>query len=285
VNDLATVVRSVEEMRLTAERVRMQNKRIGLVPTMGSLHKGHTSLIHMAKQRTDVVVTSIFVNPTQFGPSEDFTKYPRNLTLDIQLASDAGAEFIFAPETGEMYSADHLTSVQVERVTDVLEGKSRPGHFRGVATVVAKLLNITRPHVAFFGQKDAQQVVVIRRMVRDMDFGVELVVGPIIREADGLAMSSRNVYLSTAQRKQAVVLNESLKLAERAIHEGERNPSNVTKQMRELIEKQTEGIVDYISIADADTLEERTKCQGRLLISLAVCFGNTRLIDNTTLQV
>ena len=270
-------------MQRTAETLRVQGKRIGLVPTMGFLHQGHLTLIGVAKEHSDVVITSVFVNPTQFGPSEDFTRYPRNLERDTQLAYEAGTDYIFAPPTESMYPSGYHTFVEVERITEVLEGKSRPGHFRGVATVVAKLFNIIHPHVAVFGQKDAQQVVVVRQMLRDLNFDTELIVSPTVRETDGLAMSSRNAYLSKEERSQATVLYKSLKVAADLIRAGERSSSTVIEQMKALITKNSTGIVDYISIADAGTLEELPSCKGSVLVSLAVRFGGTRLIDNITI--
>jgi pantoate--beta-alanine ligase len=282
---MSTVVKHIKDMQSTVQRLREENKRIGFVPTMGALHRGHLSLIDVARRRADVVVTSIFVNPTQFGSTEDFKTYPRDLTLDAKLASDAGSEYVFAPEAKEMYPEGFVTLVDVTRISEGLEGKFRPGHFRGVATVVAKLFNITQPHLACFGQKDAQQVVVIRRMIQDLNFDIELVVCPIVRDEDGVALSSRNVFLSAEQRRQASALSRSLSLAERSIRDGERNAARVIAAMSELIKSDTEGVIDYVSVADSTTLEEQTVCEGNLLISLAVRFGGTRLIDNTILKV
>jgi pantoate--beta-alanine ligase len=282
---MAIVIKDVVAMQEAADQFRVKGKRIGVVPTMGFLHQGHLKLIEVAKKRADVVITTIFVNPTQFGPSEDFTRYPRDLERDTTLASDAGTDYIFAPETQSIYPSDYQTYVDVQRVTEVLEGKSRPGHFRGVATVVAKLFNITNPNVAVFGQKDAQQVVVVRQMIRDLNFNVELIVCPIVRETDGLAMSSRNAYLSKDQRLQTPVLFRSLKLAEELVQGGERNSATVIERMKEMIMRNSAGVIDYVSIADATTLEERAMCRGTMLVSLAVRFGNTRLIDNTTIIV
>lgn len=281
---MAVVIKDVIEMQRTIEHLRTQGKRIGVVPTMGFLHQGHLKLIELAKQHAEVVVTTIFVNPTQFGPTEDFSRYPRDLERDTQLASNTGTDYIFAPATQAMYPSDYHSFIEIEQITRVLEGKSRPGHFRGVATIVAKLFNITKPHVAVFGQKDAQQVVVVRQMVRDLNFDIELVVCPIVRESDGLAMSSRNTYLTQEQRSQAPILYASVKLAEKLIHGGERSAAAVIRRMSDLISKNTTGVVDYISIANATTLEELLECKGALLVSLAVRFGNTRLIDNIILQ-
>jgi len=282
---LGTVIQNIAEVQSLSDRLRAEGKRIGVVPTMGYLHEGHLSLIRIARQHANVVITTIFVNPTQFGPGEDFERYPRDLERDTSLAESAGTSYIFAPERKAMYSADHRAYVNVERFDSMLEGKSRPGHFRGVATVVAKLFNITKPHVAVFGQKDAQQVVVIRQMMKDLNFDIELIVAPTIRESDGLALSSRNSYLSAQQRNEAPVLYQSLKLSEQFIRDGENDAARIMNAMRGLIRDRSSGIIDYISIADGQTLEELPSINGRrpLLISLAVRFGSTRLIDNILL--
>jgi pantoate--beta-alanine ligase len=282
---MASLIREIHDIRALNNRIHLEGKRIGLVPTMGYLHQGHLSLIERAKQDADYVITTIFVNPAQFGPNEDFSRYPRDLERDSRLAFDAGSDAIFAPETSSIYPEEFTTFVNVEALTDVLEGRSRPGHFRGVATVVAKLFNITRPDVAFFGQKDAQQVAVIRRMVRDLDFNIEIVVCPIIREPDGLAMSSRNTYLTPTQRSDAPVVYKALRKAEALIATGERNATDIIGAMRHMITTGSSGVIDYISIADAVSLREVAECHGYLLISLAVRFGSTRLIDNITLTV
>lgn len=279
---MAVVIQNPVEMRQISEEARKVGKRIGVVPTMGYLHEGHLSLIRAAKQLTDLVITTIFVNPTQFGPAEDFNRYPRDMDRDTSLATEAGTDYIFAPGVKDMYPEGYSTYVEVERIGDMLEGRSRPGHFRGVATIVAKLLNITMPHVAVFGQKDAQQVVVLRRMVHDLNFGLELKVMPTVREPDGLALSSRNSYLTPAQRREAPVLYQSLKLAERLILGGERSCARVIEAMKESILTQSSGGIDYVSIVDSATLEELQDCHGarQILVSLAVRFGSTRLIDN-----
>lgn len=282
---MAIVVTDVGAMRQMAGRHRVKGERIGVVPTMGFLHQGHLKLIEMARKHADVVITTIFVNPAQFGPSEDFNRYPRDLDRDTALASNAGTDYVFAPETQEIYPSGYQTYVDVQRLTEALEGKSRPGHFRGVATVVVKLFNITSPHLAVFGQKDAQQVMVVRQMIRDLNFDIELIVCPIVREPDGLAMSSRNSYLSKEQRLQAPVLFKALKLAEDLIRGGERNPAAVIERVKEAITRNSTGIIDYVSIADAVTLEELGVCRGSMLVSLATRFGNTRLIDNTTITL
>ncbi|MBI5216986.1 MAG: pantoate--beta-alanine ligase [Ignavibacteriae bacterium] len=280
-------VSSVLEMQRTADSVRLQGKRIGVVPTMGYLHEGHLSLIRIAKQHADVVITTIFVNPLQFAPYEDFSRYPRDIERDSRMAEEAGTDFLFIPEQNEMYSAQHLTYVQTESLTEVLEGKIRPGHFRGVTTVVAKLFNITKPHVAVFGQKDAQQALLIQQMVRDLNFDIELVIAPIVREPDGLAMSSRNVYLNPEERKQSVALSQSLKRTEELIAGGERNCKHIKAEMTKLISSQPLSEIDYLSIADTSTLHEFDQLTSgtTALISIAVRFGKTRLIDNTIVRI
>lgn len=281
------VIRDLREMRQTADRIRQSGKRIAVVPTMGYLHEGHLSLIRIAKMKADVVITTLFVNPTQFGPTEDYDRYPRDFERDLALANAAGTTHLFAPEVSQMYPTGYSTYVDVGGITEVLEGKSRPGHFRGVATVVAKLFNLTKPHVAVFGQKDAQQVAVIRRMIRDLNFDIELVVGPIVRESDGLAMSSRNTYLHPQQRREAVVLFQSLKHAEKRVKEGEEDCKTIIAEMANLIKGNSSGVIDYISIADNTSLQEiqRLRPGQSVLISLAVKFGTTRLIDNLIILV
>ncbi len=274
-------------MQKTAAALRAAGKRIGVVPTMGALHEGHLMLIRRACELTDSVTVTLFVNPMQFGPTEDLARYPRPFGRDVEAAGRAGAEFVFAPSNAEMYPPDFQTAVTVERVTSVLEGAVRPGHFRGVTTVVAKLFNIVQPHVAVFGQKDGQQVVVIRRMVRDLNIPLELVVVPTVREADGLALSSRNVYLSPAQRREAPVLYRALRLAARLVGEGERSSGIIRDRMKAEITGGSSGMVEYISVADAASLGEQETLRGggELMISLAVRFGTTRLIDNILVNV
>lgn len=279
---MASVIRTVSGMQQTSDALRTAGKRIAVVPTMGALHEGHLSLVRLATRHADAVVTTVFVNPAQFGPGEDFERYPRDLARDAELASGAGSDIVFAPGTEEMYPDGSVTSVCVDRLTDVLEGKSRPGHFRGVTTVVAKLFHLVRPHVAVFGQKDAQQVRVIRRMVRDLNFDVAVLVAPTSREPDGLARSSRNVYLSGEQRAQAPVLYRSLKEAENVLERGERDAEAVREVMRGVLATAASARVDYVSVADDETLEElESVAPGQsVLVSLAVRFGSTRLIDN-----
>ncbi len=280
---MATLVNDIVQMQHVTDGIRATGGTIGVVPTMGYLHEGHLTLIRAARQFAGTVITTLFVNPTQFGPSEDFERYPRSFERDFTLASEAGSDYLFAPNAEAMYPAGYATFVNVTKLDELLEGKSRPGHFRGVATVVAKLFNITHPHVAVFGQKDAQQVVIIKKLVQDLNFNTRIVVVPIVREPDGLAMSSRNVYLTPVQRKEAVVLYRALQLAEGRIRGGEQNASAIIGEMSRHITANSSGVVDYISIADNDTLEETEKLDGHpeFLVSLAVRFGSTRLIDNT----
>jgi pantoate--beta-alanine ligase len=280
-------VTTTAEMQRISDELRSGGKRIAVVPTMGFLHEGHLSLIRAAARAADAVIVTLFVNPTQFSPGEDYTKYPRDLPRDEKLASSAGADILFAPEPGEMYAEGHLTSVQVDSVTDVLEGRSRPGHFRGVATVVVKLFNITKPHVAVFGQKDAQQAVVVRRLIEDLDFPIELIVAPTVREPDGLAMSSRNAYLSAGERAQTTVLYRSLCAARERILGGERDCRRLREEMTAMITSQPSARVDYVSIAHPVALDEVSTLSAgdTVLISLAVKVGSTRLIDNITVTV
>ena len=278
------VIEQVRAMQAWADKVRREGKRIGLVPTMGCLHEGHLSLIRLARKRTDVVVVSIFVNPTQFGPTEDFEKYPRTFDRDQELVEQAGGEIIFAPGVEEMYPPGFDTSVTVARLTKGLCGASRPGHFRGVTTVVTKLLCAAKPHVAVFGQKDFQQAAVIRRMVWDLNLDVEIVTAPIVREADGLAMSSRNAYLSPKERRDARVLFQSLEKAEKMVRDGEREASEIITAMKTEIEAKPAARIDYVAVVDAETLEPVTRVEGRTLVALAVWIGKTRLIDNVVLE-
>ncbi len=255
-------------------------KSIGFVPTMGALHEGHRSLMRTAREGCQIVVVSIFVNPTQFGPGEDFEKYPRPLARDLAVCQEEGVDAVFVPEVGEMYPADAVTTVSVARLTEGLCGRHRPGHFDGVTTVVAKLFNIVQPDRAYFGQKDAQQAAVIRQMVRDLNWPIEVVVCPTVREADGLAMSSRNAYLSPEQRRQALCLSQALNWAKGRIEAGQRDVSKLTAAMREQIEAAGPCEIDYIEVVDAETLEPKASVQGQCLVALAVRIGPARLIDN-----
>ena len=255
---------------------------VGFVPTMGYLHEGHLALIRRARAECDHVVVSIFVNPTQFGANEDLSKYPRDLERDLRLI-EPYTDLVWTPSAEVMYPQGYQTWVEVEAVTRPLEGTMRPGHFKGVTTVVAKLFNSVQPHKAYFGQKDAQQVAVIRQMVRDLNFPVEIVVCPTSREADGLAMSSRNVYLDPAQRQAATVLFRSLSAAKAAYEQGERDGEKLREKMKEILASEPLAQVQYVSCADYDTLEELTVIKGKALLSMAVFLGKTRLIDNFVL--
>jgi pantoate--beta-alanine ligase len=267
-------------MSTLARMLKKEGKSIGFVPTMGCLHEGHLSLVRAAKKHTDVVVMSIFVNPLQFGPKEDFERYPRDFKHDERLASDAGVDVIFYPSVKEMYPEGYATYVNVERLTDGLCGASRPGHFRGVATVVAKLLGIVRPDVAYFGQKDAQQAAVIKKMAQDLNMGVEIKVVPIVREKDGLAMSSRNVFLSEAERRDALVLHQSLKRAESLVADGERDAGRIIRMMRDMFAERPSVKLEYVSIVDPKELSCLDTISKEALIAVAARVGKTRLIDN-----
>jgi pantoate--beta-alanine ligase len=279
---MADIIQSIHQMHRLTMEMRQAGKRIGVVPTMGALHEGHLSLIREGRKHADVVITTVFVNPAQFGAEEDFERYPRNLERDTELAGVSGSAVVFAPDHRAIYPEGYRSYVDVTGMDAVLEGKSRPGHFRGVATIVLKLLHITHPHCVVFGQKDAQQVVVIRRMLRDLNMDVEMIVAPTVRESDGLAMSSRNVYLTETQRREATVLYRALELARKSIAEGTPACREVLAAMTALISSNGSGVIDYISIADAEMLQELGAIMpGReILVSLAVRFGNTRLIDN-----
>jgi pantoate--beta-alanine ligase len=258
--------------------------RFGLVPTMGALHAGHLSLVRRAKAECRHVGVSIFVNPTQFGPNEDFTKYPRTLEQDLRLLEPLGVDVVWAPPPEEVYPPGAQTWVTVDHVSAPLEGARRPGHFRGVTTVVAKLFNAFTPDRAYFGQKDAQQAAVLKRMVQDLNFPLEVVVCPIIREPDGLALSSRNRYLSPEERRSAIVLYRALCAAQAALDGGERDASRVRAGMAEILAAEPLARADYVSAADPDTLEELDQIDAQVLLSLAVRMGTTRLIDNFVLR-
>ena len=274
---------TINSLRAESRAARVAGKRIGFVPTMGALHDGHLSLIRAAKSRCDLVVASIFVNPTQFGPNEDLAKYPRTFERDCQLLEKENADLLFAPTVEEMYPQDAVTWVTVEGLSEKLDGKSRPGHFRGVTTVVAKLFHIVDPDIAFFGQKDAAQVAIIRRMVRDMKFPVEIVACPIVREPDGLAMSSRNAYLDSSQRKAALVLSRALWEVERKYKSGERDTNTLIERGKQLIAKEPAARLDYLELVNADTLDPVAQATPGTMVAVAAYVGNTRLIDNLLL--
>ncbi|GIK09313.1 MAG: pantothenate synthetase [Chloroflexota bacterium] len=271
------IVSSLDELR--AARLFLDG-RLGLVPTMGYLHEGHLSLARRAREECDSVVASIFVNPTQFGPTEDLSKYPRDLDRDLSLLEAAGVDLVWTPDNETIYPPGFSTWVEVEGLTKPLEGAARPGHFRGVTTVVAKLFNAVQPQAAYFGQKDAQQAAVVRKMTRDLNFPVEIVVCPTVREADGLAMSSRNSYLSSEERKSAVVLFRALTAAREAFERGERDAESLRKVMSATLASEPRARTQYVSCADYDTLEELGTVTGKALLSMAVFIGKTRLIDN-----
>jgi pantoate--beta-alanine ligase len=276
-------MRVLSSINAFREARRKMGGTVGFVPTMGYLHEGHLMLVRRAKAENETAVASIFVNPTQFGPKEDFARYPRDPQRDLSLLEREGTDLVFMPEAEEMYPQAFATWVDVEKVTERLEGSTRPGHFRGVATVVAKLCNIVEPTAAYFGEKDAQQVVVIKRMIADLNMNLNVVVVPTHREPDGLAMSSRNVYLNTQERQAALILWKALSLARQLWSDQERRPESIKQQMAALIQKEFLARIDYISMADPETLEELAEIRHTALVSLAVYVGNTRLIDNITI--
>lgn len=278
------VVDTITRMSTLVKMYKKEGKSISLVPTMGYLHEGHLSLVRAARKHTDVVVMSIFVNLIQFGPKEDFEKYPRDLKRDEQLATSAGADIIFHPSVKDMYPAGYSTYVNVEGLTDNLCGASRPEHFKGVTTVVAKLFEIVRPEIAYFGQKDAQQAMVIKKMAGDLNMGIEIKIMPIVREPDGLAMSSRNVYLSEDERRDALVLHEALKKAEDSVKAGERDSKKIIKMVSESIKAAPSAKIDYVSIVDIANLKDIKTIAGDILMAVAVFIGRTRLIDNIIMK-
>lgn len=275
---------TVAETRAACRAVRASGKRLGLVPTMGALHEGHLSLVRAAQAQCDVVAVSLFVNPTQFGPAEDWARYPRPFERDRDLLEGEGVAILFAPSAQEMYPKGDATWVMVEGLTEKLDGRSRPGHFRGVATVVSKLFHILEPDAAFFGQKDAAQCAVIRRLVRDLNFPVEIVVCPIVREVDGLAMSSRNAYLNAEERRRALVLRRSLVGVEEAFQAGERVAAKLIATAREIFSQEPNVRLDYFEIVDPDTLEPIDQISRPALAAVAAYVGTTRLIDNMILK-
>jgi pantoate--beta-alanine ligase len=276
------IIRTVPEMQRTSDELR-KDKRIAFVPTMGYLHEGHLALVRKARELADVVIVSIFVNPIQFGPKEDLSRYPRDFDRDADLLGKEKTDIIFYPDDGQMYTEGFTTYVEVRKLEDHLCGKSRIGHFTGVATVVAKLFNIVKPHYAVFGQKDYQQLMVIERMVKDLNMDVEVVPYPTVREADGMAMSSRNSYLSETERKKARLISASLRRAQELIKEGERKTETIRKAVDDILH-QEEGIeVEYIDICDTGTLEDVPAVAGRAVLAIACRIGKTRLIDNTIL--
>jgi pantoate--beta-alanine ligase len=277
------ILSSATDARSAVRAAKQQGKVVGFVPTMGALHAGHISLVKAAKSRCDFVAVSIFVNPTQFGPNEDLARYPRTLEADREKLQEEGVDLLFAPSVEEMYPAGAVSFVMVQGISDRLDGRSRSGHFHGVSTVVAKLFNIVEPNVAFFGQKDAAQAAIIKSMVRDLMFPVEIVVQPIVREADGLALSSRNVYLSPQERAQALVLSRSLGEVEARYRAGERNSAKLIEIGRKAFASEPTVRVDYIEVVDPETLEAVPSAEGSL-VAVAAFVGATRLIDNLVLE-
>jgi pantoate--beta-alanine ligase len=280
------IINRRQRMSSVARKIRReQDRTIGLVPTMGALHEGHLSLVREARRMCDVVVVSVFVNPAQFGPGEDYERYPRDLTKDTALLTDYNVDYIFAPTVEEMYPKGFATYVTIEGLSEQLEGLARPGHFRGVATVVTILLNTVRPDFAFFGQKDAQQALIIKRLVKDLAFDSEIVVLPTVREDSGLAISSRNLYLSADEQAAARVIHRALVQAKTSYKEGERNAGKLADGIRSIIDAEPRARLDYVTVADAETLEKLDKLDDKsVLIAVAVYIGKTRLIDNTILN-
>lgn len=278
-------VTQIRELRQIISAQRRLGKSIALVPTMGYLHRGHLSLVEHAKGNGVFIVMSLFVNPMQFGPKEDFSKYPRDLERDAEMAEKAGVDLLFHPDVAEMYPQPVLSYIDIDELAGVLCGASRSGHFRGVCTVVGKLFNIVQADKAYFGQKDYQQYLIIKRMAEDLNFAVEVIAAPIIREDDGLAMSSRNVYLSPVHRTEALVLNRSLEKAELEIRNGQRNARMIEKMIKEQIIQESSGQIDYVEVRNAEDLTESEEIKGKVLIALAVRFGTTRLIDNKVVEV
>jgi pantoate--beta-alanine ligase len=279
------IVKTIDQIRKHVAAARSQGKTIGFVPTMGALHIGHASLIKAACERCDYVVVSIFVNPTQFGPSEDLDKYPRDLDADAKICSDCRADIIFAPTVAEMYPDELITWVDVEKITDCLCGESRPGHFRGVTTVCAKLFNIVSPDCAFFGQKDAQQIAVIKRMVADLNMPLDIVTCPTVRDKDGLATSSRNKYLTESQRKDALLISKSLLKCLQLIEKGNCDTALLKNEIRKTMTISPDIKVQYVAIVDTVTLQEIDSITDKALVAVAVTIGDTRLIDNILINL
>jgi pantoate--beta-alanine ligase len=277
------ICESVEQMRKARVLMR-QDRRVGFVPTMGALHEGHLSLVRAARARCETVIVSIFVNPLQFGPNEDLAKYPRALERDCELLEREKVDIVFTPSVDDMYPKNAVTYVTVEGMSEKLCGRSRPGHFRGVTTVVAKLFYIVEPELAFFGQKDAAQCAIIRRMVRDLNFPVEIVVGPIVREPDGLAMSSRNAYLNPPERRSALALYRALSEVKKCFDRGERNAAKLGEAGKQVLSQEPGARLDYLEVVDPDTLDPVPEIRSRTLVAVAAFVGGTRLIDNILLS-
>ncbi|NFB56796.1 pantoate--beta-alanine ligase [Clostridium botulinum] len=279
------IVNTIKDVRLIIKKWKDENLSIGYVPTMGYLHEGHASLIKKAREENDKVIVSIFVNPIQFGPKEDYSTYPRDLVKDSSLCEKFGVDLIFNPETSEMYPNKIYSHINVDILTENLCGEKRPGHFQGVCTVLTKFFNILNPTKAYFGEKDAQQLTVVRKMVEDLNFPIEIIGCPIIREDDGLAKSSRNAYLNKQERKSALILNKSLKEALNALESGEKNSNNIKDIIVSKLNKEPLAKIDYVSIVDSITLQSVEKIQSPILVAIAVYIGKTRLIDNFTFKL
>ncbi|MCU0613891.1 MAG: pantoate--beta-alanine ligase [Desulfobacterales bacterium] len=279
------IIQKVKEMQACADRARLESKKIAFVPTMGYLHEGHLSLVRIAREHCDLLVVSIFVNPSQFAPHEDFEAYPRNFQRDFDMTEKEGVDIIFAPEIADLYPANFQTYVSLEKIPMHLCGISRPIFFRGVATVVTKLFNIVKPHTAVFGKKDYQQLLVIRRMVSDLNMDIDIIGGETIREHDGLAMSSRNTYLTKTQRESAISLNKSLKRAQKAVESGITDASRIVRETKEFISSHPETQIDYVAVCDPETLEDIQFINRPALMALAVKVGSTRLIDNMIFNI
>jgi pantoate--beta-alanine ligase len=278
------VCTTINATRAAIRAARQEGERIGLVPTMGALHEGHLSLVRIAKAKSDFVVVSLFVNPLQFGPKEDLAKYPRSFERDCEMLQRESVDLLFAPTINEMYPTPAVTYVNVEGLSERLDGQSRPGHFRGVTTVVSKLFHIAEPDLAVFGQKDAAQVAIIKRMVRDLNMPVEIVVAPIVREPDGLAMSSRNAYLDPQQRQQALVLSRTLRAVEERFGKGERSAERLIAAGLEILQQEPAARLDYLSVVDPESLAPITNVASRALVAVAAYVGSTRLIDNVVIE-
>ncbi len=279
------IISKVNAMKEISMEARGKGSKIGFVPTMGFLHEGHLNLIRKSKEISDVTVVSIFINPTQFGVGEDFETYPRDLARDADLAIAEGVDYLFTPSETDIYPEGYSTYLEVKGLSDVMCGRSRPGHFRGVSTIVMKLFHIVLPTFAIFGQKDAQQAIIIKRMIKDLNMDVEIILSPTVRHEDGLAMSSRNFYLSKEERKAATILYQALKEGEKLVQDGKKDPELIENEVRKIIEMEPLARIDYISITDIEKLEPIAKISGQILIALAVYIGNTRLIDNIILKV
>lgn len=278
------VIKKIKEMQAYSDEARASGKIIGFVPTMGYLHEGHLSLVRAAKKDCDVVIVSIFVNPTQFGPNEDFSDYPRDFEHDSALLEKEKADILFYPSVDEMYPEEQLTWVKIDKIAEHLCGISRPTHFQGVATVASKLFNIAKPHKAYFGQKDYQQCLVIKKMAKDLDFDIDIVTCPTVREKGGIAMSSRNKYLSHEERKSALSLDKSLVMAKKMIENGENDIEKIKRHIKEMIEREKFTKIDYVEILNSKNLEKIKKIKENVIVALAVFIGKTRLIDNMLIE-